>query len=256
MKSISLYVKNGSWLTKLHPFSKCFYLIAAIATPLIIGKLYMFLATIAVSIILLASCRLLRRAYPLITFSFTIILTILIIQGIFNQHNASILFSIGSVHFYREGLLYSARIGFNILNMLLSFAVLILTTDPQELVTELEKKGMSPKFGYIINSVFQLMPQMTGTMHTIQDAQRARGLETEGKLLTRMKAFIPLISPVVMSQLTETRERAIALEVRGFSANVKKTYLYDHPYAAGDQIMKWCSILAVIAAIVLRFLWL
>ena len=34
--------------------------------------------------------------------------------------------------------------------------------------------------------------------------------------LVRAKAFIPLISPVITSSLINTRERAIALEVRGF----------------------------------------
>lgn len=53
---------------------------------------------------------------------------------------------------------------------------------------------------------------MSGTMNTIMDAQRSRGLETEGNLITRAKSFLPLISPVVMSSLINTRERAIALE--------------------------------------------
>ena len=63
-----------------------------------------------------------------------------------------------------------------------------------------------------------------GTMHTITDAQRSRGMETEGNLLVRIKAFLPLISPVVMSALTATRERAIALEVRGFGVKGTKTW--------------------------------
>lgn len=136
--------------------------------------------------------------------------------------------------------------------MLLSFAILVLTTSPSELVEELEKKGFSPKFGYIINSVFQIIPQMTGTMNTISDAQRSRGMETEGSLLTRAKAFLPLISPVVMSALTSTRERAIALEVRGFGGSAKKTYLYSHPYSKADHILKALSILAVVVTLVLR----
>ena len=126
----------------------------------------------------------------------------------------------------------------------------MLTTSPSELVEELEKKGFSPKFGYIINSVFQIIPQMTGTMNTISDAQRSRGMETEGSLLTRAKAFLPLISPVVMSALTSTRERAIALEVRGFGGSAKKTYLYSHSKA--DHVLKALSILAVVVTLVLR----
>ncbi len=252
MKSISLYSDNGSWLVKLHPFSKLFYLAAVILIPLISGHLFVFGITVFLSICMLGSARMLRKALPLIAFSFTIILTIFLIQGIFYKDNDALLFSLGPVNFYREGLLYSARIGFNILNMLLSFSVLVLTTSPSELVEELEKKGFSPKFGYIINSVFQIVPEMMGTMHTISDAQRSRGMETEGKLMTRLKAFLPLISPVVMSALTSTRERAIALEVRGFGSKVKKTYLYSHPYSTLDRIMKWVSILSLLTVIILR----
>ena len=252
MKSISLYSDNGSWLVKLHPFSKLFYLAAVILIPLISGHLFVFGITVFLSICMLGSARMLRKALPLIAFSFTIILTIFLIQGIFYKDNDALLFSPGPVNFYREGLLYSARIGFNILNMLLSFSVLVLTTSPSELVEELEKKGFSPKFGYIINSVFQIVPEMMGTMHTISDAQRSRGMETEGKLMTRLKAFLPLISPVVMSALTSTRERAIALEVRGFGSKVKKTYLYSHPYSTLDRIMKWVSIFSLLTVIILR----
>lgn len=254
MKSISLYTDNGSWLVRLHPFTKLFYLLAAIAVPLLTGYLPMFLVTILLSLLLLKSALLVRKALPLLAFSFTIILTIVLIQGIFNQKNEHILFSLGPVHFYREGLLYAARIGLNILNMLLSFAVLVLTTDPSELVEELEKKGFSPKFGYIINSVFQIIPQMIGTMNTISDAQRSRGMETEGNLRTRVKAFLPLISPVVMSALTSTRERAIALEVRGFGGKAKKTYLYTHPYGKTDRIIKYLSLLAIVLALLFRLL--
>ena len=199
-----------------------------------------------------------KRTLPLIAFSFTIILTVVIIQGVFNQKNSSVLFSLGPVHFYREGLLYAARIGLNILNMLLAFAVLVLTTKPSELVEELEKKGFSPRFGYIINSVFQIIPEMVGTMHTISDAQRSRGMETEGKLSVRIRAFLPLISPVVMSALTSTRERAVALEVRGFGAGCRKTYLYTHPYSRQDKLLKVLSLSALLLSILGRigFIWL
>ena len=94
-------------------------------------------------------------------------------------------------------LLFALHIGCNVLNMLLSFAILVLSAKPSELVEELEKRGFSRRMVYIITSVFQIVPQMTGTMNTITDAQRSRGLETEGSLLTRAKAFLPLISPVV-----------------------------------------------------------
>lgn len=39
MKSISLYVDNGSWLCKVHPFTKLAYIATAISVPLLVGKL-------------------------------------------------------------------------------------------------------------------------------------------------------------------------------------------------------------------------
>ena len=250
MKSISLYVDNGSWLCKVHPFTKLAYIATAISVPLLVGKLSFFAIFIALSLAVLASGRLLKRVVPLIAFSFTILITIFLIHGLFNQSNRNILFSIGPLHFYREGLLYALHIGCNVLNMLLSLAILVLSAKPSELVEELEKRGFSRRMGYIITSVFQIVPQMTGTMNTITDAQRSRGLETEGSLLTRAKAFLPLISPVVMSSLINTRERAVALEVRGFAAKQKKTYLADRTPHRGDTPIT-VVLLAMIAAALL-----
>ncbi len=254
MKSISLYYDNGSFLTRLHPFSKLFYILAMMLAPLISGQDLFFFFAIIINVLLLYRGGILKRAVPLMAFSFTIIATILIIQGLFSQKNETLVLSLGFLHFYKEGLLRGLHTGLNILNMLLSFSVLVLSTKPSELVEELEKKGFSPKFGYILNSVFQIIPEMLGSMHTISDAQRSRGMETEGKLSVRIRAFLPLISPVVMNSLTTTRERAIALEIRGFSAVNKKTYLYSHPYSRKDLIMKWGSLSLIPIALLIRIL--
>lgn len=252
MKSISLYVDNGTYLTRLHPYTKLLYIFTAIFVSLVSGRLWTFGLFIGLSFIALTSGKVLKKAVPLIAFSFTILLVVFLIHGLFHQGNENVLFSVGKLHFYKEGLLYASRIGLNILNMLLSFAVFVLTTKPQNLVEELEKSGFSPKFGYIISSVFQIIPQMTGTMGTIMDAQRSRGMETEGNLFVRAKAFLPLISPVVMSSLIGTRERAIALEVRGFATKNQKTYLKDFKKQKLDGILRMVMIVMMVLTLVWR----
>ena len=67
--------------------------------------------------------------------------------------------------------------------------------------------GFSPRFGYIVTSVFQIIPQMMGTMNTIMDAQRSRGLETEGNLRTRAKAFLTADLPGC-HEFSDQHERA------------------------------------------------
>lgn len=254
MKSISLYADKDTYLTRMHPFTKLCYIFTAIVASLVAGKLWAFAAFIGISLVMLISGKIIRKVFPLIAFSFTILITIFLIHGLFNHENATLLFAAGPLKFYQEGMLYALRISLNVLNMLLAFAVFVLTTRPVELVEDLERIGFSPKIGYVVSSVFQIVPQMSGTMNTIMDAQRSRGLETEGSLLTRAKSFLPLISPVVMSSLINTRERAIALEIRGFEAGQKKTYLREDKMKNSDRI--WCVILLllIIVAIAIRIL--
>ncbi|MCR4590945.1 MAG: energy-coupling factor transporter transmembrane protein EcfT [Lachnospiraceae bacterium] len=254
MSGLSLYKDKGTWLNRLHPFTKLLYVLAAILIPLIGGKLFLFPLVIAMSLILLITGRVFKHALPLVAFSFTLIIVIFLIQGLFYHKNENPIFSIWVLTFYREGMLYALRIALNIINMLLSFAVFVLTTSPQDLVEEMEKKGFSPKFGYVINSVFQIVPQMMKTKDTIVDAQRSRGMETEGSVLTRIKAFLPLISPVVMSALINTRERAIALEVRGFGRKNKRSYISERQKNPADTVVSLVLVIMIILVIIWRVL--
>ena len=251
MKSISLYKDNGTWLCRVHPFTKLMYIAAVILIPLFLHTLWAYAVAIVLDVAILLSGKSLNRARALIIFSFTIIATIFLIKGLFDGDNITPLFSLGSIVFYKEGLLKALRTGCVIINMLLSFSILVLTTKPEDIADEMERHGFSPRLSYVISSVFSIIPQMMGTMDTITDAQRSRGMETEGKLSVRMKAFIPLITPVVTSSLINTRERAIALEVRGFGAKGKRSYLRTWKKHKGDKAI---TILLIIATF-LAFIW-
>ena len=257
MKSISLYVDKNSIFHNLHSFTKLFYLLTMILVPAIVGSIWGFAAAAAFSFLLLVICGLLKKAMPFVLFTITIVLIIFIVQGLTYPGNETVMFSLGKIEFYSEGIMYALRIGLNFWNILFAFALLILTTKPKDMVEDCEQIGLSPKFGYIIASVFQIIPQMTGTMSTITDAQRSRGMETEGKLLTRAKAFIPLMAPVVMSSLINTKERAMALEIRGFNADIKKTYLYTRKLKISDKICLFMMGLSILSSIVFRVVkWL
>ena len=101
MNSISLYINKGSWLNRLHPYTKLLYILTAILVPLIGGKLWLFPVMVTASLCILASGRILGKAMPLVLFSFTLILVIFLIQGLFNHDNRTVMFSIGVITFYR-----------------------------------------------------------------------------------------------------------------------------------------------------------
>lgn len=247
MKTISLYEDLNTPLHRLDPLSKLFYIVTILLVPVIWGSKVATVCCILLSMSLLLMGKVLRKTLPIIGFSLIVIMTVVIIQGLFHSDNVTALWHIGPLTFYREGLYFAFGIGLNVINLLLSFAILVLTTKPSDLVEALVKLGLSPKIGYVLSSVFQIIPQMSTTMETITDAQRSRGMETEGNLLTRLKAFFPLIGPVVMNSLITTRERAIALEVRGFNSKKPKSFLNTRATTKMDLYFKimLCGLLLI-----------
>lgn len=257
MKSISLYKDKNSILNKLAPESKIIYIIIALLLPVITGSRIVSVVFILCSTCLLLASKVLKHTIPILGVSGFVLLTVVIIQGLFRAGNVTPVLALGPVVFYQEGLLFALNIVINVLNILLSFCVLILTTKPSDMIENFMRKGFSPRFGYVFISVFQIIPQMSETMSTIMDAQRSRGMETEGNLFVRIKAFLPLISPVVMSSLINTKERALALEVRGFNAKNKKTYYNDEKKSGVDKYLQLVMLLVLLLGICWRVVgWL
>lgn len=110
-------------------------------------------------------------------------------------------------------------------------------TSVKDIVAALEKARIPKKVTFVISATIQLVPQMTKLSQTITDAQRARGIETEGSVLVRMKAVIPMMGPLVLTSIQQTDERVLTLEARGFSAPMKKTAYYSMKKTALDYFI-------------------
>ena len=257
MKSISLYEPLSTPIHRLEPLAKLLYIVTVILLPVIWNSKLVALGCIMLSMGLLAYGKVIRKTIPLTGFSCIVLVSVVLIQGLFRAENTTVVWQIGPLVFYEEGLRFALGIVTNVINILLSFSILVLTTKPSDLIESLVGIGLSPKIGYVLGSVFQIIPQMSATMETITDAQRSRGMETEGNLRTRFKAFIPLMGPVVMSSLINTKERAIALEVRGFSSHTPKCYLNIRVRRTVDKTIKIVLGMILILSILGRgILWL
>lgn len=252
MKTLSLYVPVESPVHHLDPITKLTYTVVAIAVPFILPDFFTAIAVLAVSLCFMAVARVFRKTVPIFAASTFFVVTIFLIQGLVYPGNVHPLLTLGPVVFYREGLLLAARIGLRLYNILASTIVLILTTKPSDLIEALVRRGLSPRMGYVMSSVLQIIPIMAGTVSTIQDAQRSRGMETEGSLATRFKAFVPLLGPLVMSSLVGTQERAMALEVRAFNSKNKHTFFHEEIVTPIALLFRTVLIVALAAAVLWR----
>ena len=87
-----------------------------------------------------------------------------------------------------------------------------------------------------------------------RDAQRARGLNTEGNLLQRFKAFIPIIVPVVANSIIKVQDQAVAMDTKGFNSSCKKTVYRELTPYKWDAACKWLGIFLGVFAVLYRIL--
>lgn len=184
-------------------------------------------------------------------------LILFIIQTLFYPNATHILFTFWIFSVKYEGIMFALNLGLILLCVGGSLIWFFAVTEQKDFVLSLEKAGMSPKASYVVLSTLQMVPVLRKKSTTIMNAQKARGVETEGGLLTRAKVFLPAMIPLVLSSITGTEERALTLEARGFSSNKTPTHLEDIETTSADKVTVVVVTVVFVALIAGRIaLWL
>jgi len=160
--------------------------------------------------------------------------------------------------FYKEGLDYAVVYFMRIAPLMVALFLLFRTINMTDLGVSMCEAGLPYRASFVFVSTFQYLPVLGKDMNQIMDAQRARGLDTEGNLIKRFKALIPVMVPVVANSIMKVRDRAIAMESKGFNSDGAKTIYRDLQKTKADTIIKWgsiaCSVACVAYFIAVKFL--
>lgn len=121
--------------------------------------------------------------------------------------------------------------GLNTASYLLGFSGAIIlffvTTQMRDLMYALERKGVSHEVSYVVLASFQTIIDLKKNTNQIMESQKARGIETEGSVINRIKAFFPILGPLVLGAISSTEEKSIAMDARAFSVQCKHTFLRE-----------------------------
>ena len=115
--------------------------------------------------------------------------------------------------------------------------------------------GFPANLAYVIVTTIQIAPRFQARAATILDAQRARGLETEGSFLVRVRAIVPLVVPLILSSLVDVEERALAIEARAFNRPGKKTSLVEIADAPWESAARWMLVLGMVGVVAASIWW-
>lgn len=252
---LTLYVPGDTWLHRLDPVTKLALAGAGVALTFALSSIEGGVALFGVLLLMFATGGVIRTAWPVFIGVGLVALTFVIVQGLVHGGNANVWLHLGPVTLYREGVLVGVRLALRLYNILSAALTLVLTTNPSDLTESVVRRGLSPRAGYVIMAMLQIIPTMVGSTAAITDAQRSRGMETEGGLWTRVRAFVPLLGPLVTSSLIATEERALALEVRGFGGSGRPTFLRDERVPDYATTVRWLAALVCAAGIAARVRW-
>lgn len=248
LEKIQIHKHNK--LDGLHPGTKFFVVLMYMICTFVVGSVH--LTQYKLSLLLIpwflvvvflcaASGAMEKCAKAFKTVAF-ITIVVFLVQSFIVPGGAEIV-RFGFIKICERGLKNAIFLSFSIMNIAGVFIWLFQTTSNKEITRALEESGMNHKAAYVFTSSLQMIDILSDNSKTIMNAQRARGVETEGNVLVRAKAFFPTLVPLVLGAVISSEEKVLTLESRGFSAQGKKTYLFNLERSGMESTVKLITII-------------
>ena len=130
----------------------------------------------------------------------------------------------------------------------LSLPLLLTTTESRDLVLVMVEKLKLPyQYAFMFITSLRFIPTLFVEIENILQAQKARAFQmTSRNPVKQVKAYLPLVTPLVMIALKKAERLAIAMETRGYGIE-KRTYLRKPVFGKADLFT--CMGFALITAI-------
>ena len=160
---------------------------------------------------------------------------------------------LGSYTLTQEQLFYEFNILLKYTMIVPSALLLIVTTDPSEFASSLNKIGVPYSVAYAVSLSLRYIPDVQKDFENISHAQQARGVELSRKvsLTRRIKGASRILLPLVFSSLERIDVISRAMELRGFGKHKKRTWYSERSFTRADALT------LVIAALLFVFgMWL
>lgn len=156
---------------------------------------------------------------------------------------------IGPYTVTKEQLFYELNVILKYFATIPTALLFILTTDPSEFAASLNKIGVSYKVAYTVSIALRYIPDVQRDYKDISFAQQARGIDlsSKEKLSKRIKNSAAILMPLIFSSLERIDKISLAMELRAFGNNKKRTWYNSRKFGKIDYI--FIVILLIIVAI-------
>ncbi len=248
MKNITLgqYYPADSYLHRADPRAKLImsviFIISIFFCKSLLGFSAMLLSVFVLILISKVPMRTIFKSVRPILF----ILGFTMLINIFWTKGETLLFQWKFISVYTEGIYNAVFMMIRIASLVIATSVLITyTTTPIALTDALESllkplakiKVPVHDFAMMMTIALRFIPTLMDETEKIMAAQKARGADfSNGSLIKRVKALIPILVPLFASSFRRADELATAMECRCYRGGEGRTKLYVLKYRYSDII--------------------
>ena len=145
---------------------------------------------------------------------------------------------IGPYTITKEQLFYELNVILKYFATIPMALLFILTTDPSEFAASLNKLGVSYKIAYTVSIALRYIPDVQRDYKDISFAQQARGIDlsSKEKLTKRIKNSAAILMPLIFTSLERIDKISLAMELRAFGNNKKRTWYNSKKFTARDYV--------------------
>ena len=234
---------------RLNPTTKLVIAVVEALTAFVLRGWTGLVIVLALVVVTAAVARIGRAMLPFVLATIPLIASILLVNTFLYPGATDAIVRIGPLTPSWSGLEFATQAALRVVAFALSVAVFGLTTRPDDLVSDLERRGLGRRVGFVVSATLRTVPRILQRAGEITEAQRARGMDTEGGIWRRVRGVLPLAGPLIFGALTDVEEQAMALEARAFSAPARRTVLRTFPDSPGQRALRW-ALLATLLLVV------
>lgn len=248
----SLYIDRNTALHRLHPVTKMVSLVAFLGLALAVDHPQYTGALFVLLLVLMGWARALGNLRQLWVLLVIFAVVCVVLATLRFRGGGEVLFTIAGRRFTGQALLYGIGIALRIESLAVVGLLFVFITRVEELIAGLPKLGVPFVMSFAFSLAFRLVPMFLGSMYTIVQAQRSRGLDAQaGNIMQRARKYVPLIVPVFVSAIRNAEPMSMALEARGFGASKRRTSYLRFAACSRDLVAG-----VVLAAAVALVIWL
>ncbi len=250
-----VYSPGDSWLHRLDPRVKLWAVLLAGSIGLLFQNLAVLAGLLLVAHLVLFSARIpAARIRWLWARLLPLLLVILVLQPLFASRSGPALFELGPLRLTVEGILVGVSFALRAAALAFVVSVLLLTTDPTEIVQGLVRLGLPYTWGLTLGLAIRYLPTTYGLFVTVREAQQSRGWTLAGgNPLRRARAYVPILVATIIAALRLSDNLGLALAARGLGYPARRTELYELRMRWPDWLALLVVTLAGAALLAVRF---